>query len=222
MPDVAKTLTDQVLRRVRDVHGLAHSRELVRTLLSHSQRLLNSLLGIVTTSTTFTTYAHQQFYQLSGLLTGTDAITKVMAVKDGPRDLMHLTNIRQLNHLDTRWVRALGPRFDAWTQLGRDMLIIYPAKPLNATVTIVGAKLTTALTGEDTALELPNEYHDHIVSLTEIMLLAKQRDLTQAVRQLQRLSHTLKTDTIPLKLHVGDHPAMVNAGTVAPPKQGKD
>ena len=219
MPDVAKTLTDQVLRRVRDVHGLAHSRALVRTLLSHSQRLLNSLLGIVTTSTTFTTYPHQQFYQISGLLTGSDAITKVMAVKEDSRDLTHLINIRQLHHLDTRWVRAIGPRFDAWTQLGRDMLIIYPAKTVGSTVTIVGAKLTTALTGEDTALEMPNEYHDHIVSLAEIMLLAKQRDLTQAVRQLQRLSHALKTDTIPPKLHVGDHPAIVNAGTVTPPKQ---
>lgn len=219
MPDVAKTLTDQVLRRVRDVHGLAHSRALVRTLLSHSQRLLNSLLGIVTTSTSFTTYPHQQFYQISGLLTGSDAITKVMAVKEDSRDLTHLINIRQLHHLDTRWVRAIGPRFDAWTQLGRDMLIIYPAKTVGSTVTIVGAKLTTALTGEDTALEMPNEYHDHIVSLAEIMLLAKQRDLTQAVRQLQRLSHALKTDTIPPKLHVGDHPAIVNAGTVTPPKQ---
>jgi len=219
VPDVAKTLTDQVLRRVRDVHGLAHSRALVRTLLSHSQRLLNSLLGIVTTSTSFTTYPHQQFYQISGLLTGSDAITKVMAVKEDSRDLTHLINIRQLHHLDTRWVRAIGPRFDAWTQLGRDMLIIYPAKTVGSTVTIVGAKLTTALTGEDTALEMPNEYHDHIVSLAEIMLLAKQRDLTQAVRQLQRLSHALKTDTIPPKLHVGDHPAIVNAGTVTPPKQ---
>jgi len=219
VPDVAKTLTDQVLRRVRDVHGLAHSRDLARTILSHSQRLINSLLGIVTTSTTFTTYPHQQFYQISGLLTGSDAITKVMAVREGARDLTHLTNIRQLHHLDTRWVRALGPRFDAWTQLGRDMLIIYPAKVTSSSVTIVGAKLTTALTGEDTALEMPNEYHDHIVSLAEVMLLAKQRDLTQAIRQLQRLSHALKTDTIPLKLHVGDHPAIVNAGTVTPQKQ---
>lgn len=219
MPDVAKSLTDQVLRRVRDVHGLAHSRDLARTILSHAQRLINSLLGIVTTSTTFTTYPHQQFYQISGLLTGSDAITKVMAVKEDSRDLTHLINIRQLHHLDTRWVRAIGPRFDAWTQLGRDMLIIYPAKTVGSTVTIVGAKLTTALTGEDTALEMPNEYHDHIVSLAEIMLLAKQRDLTQAVRQLQRLSHALKTDTIPPKLHVGDHPAIVNAGTVTPPKQ---
>ena len=219
MPDVAKSLTDQVLRRVRDVHGLAHSRDFTRTILSHCQRLVNSLLGIVTTSTTFTTYPHQQFYQISGLLTGSDAITKVMAVREGSRDLTHLTNIRQLAHLDTRWVRAIGPRFDAWTQLGRDMLIIYPAKPLGSSVTIVGAKLTTALTGEDTALEMPNEYHDHIVSLAEIMLLAKQRDLTQAVRQLQRLSTALKTDTLPLKLHVGDHPAIVNAGTVTPPKQ---
>ncbi len=51
------------------------------------------------------------------------------------------------------------------------------------------------------------------------MLLAKQRDLVQAVRQLQRLSNALKTDVAPIKLHVGDQPAMVNAGTVTPPKQ---
>ena len=63
MPDVAKALTDQVLRRVRDVHGIAHSRDLARTLLSHSQRLLNSLLGIVTTSTTPAIFPHRRIKQ---------------------------------------------------------------------------------------------------------------------------------------------------------------
>lgn len=215
MPDVAKTLTDQLLRRVRDVHGLAHSRDLARLTLSHCQRLINSLLGIVTTSTTFATYAHQQFYQISGLLTGTDAIVKVMAVREGARDLAPLENIRQLAHLNTRWVRELGPRFDAWTHLGRDMLIIYPAKQANSSVTIIGAKLTTELTGEATELELPNEYHDHVISLAEVMLLAKQRDLSQAMRQLQRLANALQTDVGPARFHVGDLPAMVNAGTVS-------
>ena len=111
MPDVAKAPTDQVLRRVRDVHGIAHSRDLACTLLSHSQRLLNSLLWDCHHLDHFHHLPHQQFYQISGLLTGDDAITKVMAVREGTRDLTHLANIRQLTHLDTRWVRAIGPRF---------------------------------------------------------------------------------------------------------------
>ena len=83
MPDAAKNLTDELLRRVRDVHGLAHTREFARTVLSQSQQVLNTLLAIKLTATTLTTYPFQQFYTINGLLTGTDAITRVVAVRDG-------------------------------------------------------------------------------------------------------------------------------------------
>lgn len=214
MPDVAKNITDELLRRVRDIHGLAHSRELARTVLSKSQQVLNTLLAIKITSTSLTTYPLQQFYTISGLLTGTDAITRVMAVRDGSRDLVKLQNFRQLAHLDLRWVRKVGPRFEAWTQIGRDMLVIYPAKQLGGSVTIKGTKLTTELTGEATELELPNEFHDYIITLAEVILLAKQRDLGQATLQLKRLADALPSDTAALKLHVGDLMQRVSAGTV--------
>lgn len=214
MPAVAKTLIDEVLRRVRDVHGLAHSREFTRTIVSHCQRLINASLGIVTTSTAFATYAHQQFYSISGLLTGDEAIVKVKSIRDGAKDLTPVTNIKQFAHLDLRWVRAVGPSFNSWTHLGRDLLVIYPAKSINSSVTIIGTKLTIALTGEDTALELPDEYHDHVISLAEVMLLAKQRDLSAAIRQLQRLSTALKLDLAPLRLHMGEDESTVNLGTV--------
>ena len=214
MPDVAKNITDELLRRVRDIHGLAHSRELARTVLSKSQQVLNTLLAIKITSTSLTTYPLQQFYTISGLLTGTDAITRVMAVRDGSRDLVKLQNFRQLAHLDLRWVRKVGPRFEAWTQIGRDMLVIYPAKQLGGSVTIKGTKLTTELTGEATELELPNEFHDYIITLAEVILLAKQRDLGQATLQLKRLADALPSDTAAIKLHVGDLMQRVSAGTV--------
>jgi len=214
VPDVAKNLTDELLRRVRDINGLAHSRELARTVLSQSQQVLNTLLAIKLTSTTLTTYPLQQFYTIAGLLTGDDAITRVMAVRDGARDLVKLTNFRQLAHLDRRWVRKVGPRFEAWTHIGRDMLVIYPAKQLSSTVLVKGTKLTTALTGEATELELPNEFHDYIITLAEVILLAKQRDLGQATLQLKRLADALPSDTAALKLHVGDMMRRVSAGTV--------
>lgn len=204
MPATAKELTDEVLRRVRDVHGLAHSRAFARTLLSKSQQLVNTLLALVTTSTTFTTQPHQQLYSISGSLTGTDAISRVLAVREGGRDLSQLQDYRQLSHLNLRWLRAVGTRFEAWTHIGRDLLVIYPAKIQTSSVEVVGSKLTTELTGEATELELPNEYHDHLVTLTEIMLLAKQRDLEQAMRQLKYLSQKLPIDTSAIKLHLGE------------------
>ena len=219
MPDVAKNLTDELLRRVRDVHGLAHTREFARTVLSKSQQVLNTLLAIKLTATSLTTYPLQQFYTISGLLTGTDAITRVIAVRDGARDLVPLANFRQLAHLDRRWVRKLGPRFEAWTQIGRDMLVIYPAKQLGGTVTVRGTKLTTELTGEATELELPNEFHDYIITLAEVILLAKQRDLGQATMQLKRLAEALPSDTNAVKLHVGDLMRRVSAGTVTQKNQ---
>ena len=214
MPDVAKDLTDRLLRRVRDIHGLAHSRDFARGVLSGCQRVLNTLLGVVTVTPTLTTQPHQLFYSISGFFIDTEAMTKVMAVREDTRDLCKLDNMRALNHLDLHWVRAIGPRFEAWTQVGRDLLVIYPSKTASSSVTIIGAKLTTALTGEDTAMELPNEYHDHVISLAEVMLLLKQRDLYQASRQLTRLLHALPTDVVPTRLHINDLPGMVNAGTV--------
>jgi hypothetical protein len=209
----AKELTDEVLRRVRDVHGLAHSRAFARTLLSKSQQVLNTLLAVVTTSTTFTTQPHQQLYSISGSLTGTDTVSRVLAVREGGRDLSHLKDYRQLSHLNLRWLRAIGTRFEAWTHIGRDLLVIYPAKTSTSSVEIIGSKLTTALTGEATELEVPSEYHDHIVTLAEIMLLAKQRDLEQAMRQLKLLSEKLPIDTMAIKLHLGE-PHQPSAGAI--------
>jgi len=204
MPATAKELTDEVLRRVRDIHGLAHERSFVRTLLSHSQRLINTLLALVTTSSTLTSQPHQQLYSISGLLTGDDAVTRVLAIREGDRDLVRVSDYRQLSHLDLHWLRAIGTRHEHWTHIGRDLLVIYPAKTIATSLTVIGSKVTTDLTGEATELELPNEYHDYVLMLTEIQLLAKQRDLGQALRQLKRLSDLLPMDTMPLKLHLGD------------------
>ena len=175
--------------------------------------MVNTLLAIVTTSTSLTTQPHQQLYTISGLLTGTDAVTRVLTVREGARDLSHLKDFHQINHLRLRWLRALGTQFHAWTHVGRDLLLIYPAKTSTDTVTIIGSKLTTDLTGEATELELPNEYHDHVVTLAEIQLLAKQRDLAQATRQLKRLSEMLPRDTMPIKLHIGE-PMQPSAGAI--------
>ena len=212
MPETAKQLTDQLLRRVRDVSSTAHSRELAREILSKSQQILNTFLGLVTVTPTLTTQPYQQFYTINGLLTGADALTKLVAIREGARDLAPLPNWRHLSHLSLRWHRQLSERHEAWTQMGRDLLIIYPAKNYTSSVTIIGTKLTTDLTAETTELEFPNEYHDHIITLAEVLLLAKQRDLGQAFRQLSRLIDALPHDRAGTKFHLSGLEMTVGSG----------
>ena len=120
-----KPLTDQVLRRVRDAWDL-HSRDLACTPSSRTpQRLLNSLFGIVTTSTTFTTYPTSSS-TVSGLLDWRRRITQSDGRPVRVRETSPIspTSANSPISLDTRWVRAIGPR-SMPGPARRDMLIIY-------------------------------------------------------------------------------------------------
>ena len=64
MAVVTGQLVDTVLQRVRDPGGLAHSRVLVRLILTHLQRILNAKFGVVLESRTLATVPRQQVYPI--------------------------------------------------------------------------------------------------------------------------------------------------------------
>lgn len=214
MAELAATLTDTLLRRVRDPQGLAHSRDFARTCLSHAQRILNAALGVVVESATLATSPTMQVYPVTSLL---PSAARVLAVLEGTRDLAKLSNHIQLDHLDMKWFRAIGSRFEAWCPVGRDLIVIYPAKAMSSSVTVKYAKLTIALTGEGDATELPDEYMEDIITLAEIFLLAKQRDLKAALTALKRLTTELGNEMLPFRLHLGGAGEAVGAGSLRTP-----
>lgn len=214
MAELASTLTDTLLRRVRDPQGLAHSRTFARTCLSHAQRILNTTLGVVVQNVTFATTPQMQIYSVSGFV---PTAARVIAVRENGRDLAKLSNHVQLAHYSLQWFREVGSRFEAWCPIGRDLIAIYPAKSLASSVEIRYAKLTTDLTAETTATEMPDEYMDYIVTMAECFLLAKQRDLKAAMVALTRLTEDFKDDMLPVRLHMAGVGEAVGAGTMRLP-----
>lgn len=195
----AHVLIDVALQRVRDPLAIAHSRSFVLDRLSQCQQIVNAALGLVLATDTFSTTPQQVIYQLSGAFP--NAI-RVVGVKEGSRDLARLTNFAQLNHLDMDWMRATGPRYEAWCSVGRDLLVLYPAREVAATLSVTYVKLTTQLINEADSTELPDEYLDEVTSLLEAVLLAKQRDLDAADAALMRVMLKLGMDMNAVRLHL--------------------
>lgn len=184
MPETALTLTDALLRRVRDPQGSAHSRVFVRTVLTHCQRLVNAGLRVVLVETTLTTEPYRQVYPLQTLLPST---IRVQAVREGGRDL-HRVTLPTLN-VDRRWFRRTASRFHLWAQVGHDMLIVHPAKLEASSVVVVSAALTNIFTGEDTVPDLPDYVIPAMLALAEGVLLARSRNfapLAAALRGVTR------------------------------------
>jgi hypothetical protein len=212
---LASTMTDVLLRRVRDPLGFAHTREFARTCLSHAQIVLNAAIGVVVSNTTLTTNPSQMVYSVSGFL---PLAARVIAVRENGRDLAKLKSHLDLAHLSLFWFREVASRFEAWCPVGRDLIVIYPAKPSVSSVEVRYAVVTATLAGEADALEMPEEYTDYILSLAECFLLLKQRDFGAAQAALTRVVKDMGIDMTAIRLHVaGAASDMVSTGGMRAP-----
>lgn len=188
MSEVAGTLIDTILQRIRDPQGSAHSRDLVRSLLSHSQRMVNARTKSVLETLALTTDPNRLFYPIAALVP--NAI-RVEAVRSEGRDLSKC-DWRSYQFVDAGWFRAVSDRFETWSLVGRDLLVIYPAKAITSSVDVVYSKLTNDLVAEDTATEIPDDDLPAVVDLMEAILLAKQRTFEPATEAVKRLVNRLE------------------------------
>lgn len=197
MPFVGRTatsMTDEVLRRVRDANGVMHTASFVRDRLTDAQRYLNGILGLVITSSTLTLNPGQNFYKLSDSL---PLCIRVVGLRGsfGNRELAELPSIDSLMIYGPRWTRAIGPYIESWTTVGRDVLVIYPAIFQVATIDAFYVKLCNAFSSGATVSEFSTEQCGLIVTLTEALLLLRQRDLAAAGRAMDRLQQALTPET---------------------------
>ena len=192
MAEVAGTLVDTVLRRVRDPGGTAHSRAFTRELLSDLQRHVNGATRAVLTTATLTLNPRQQLYSISGLLT--DCL-RVEYVRDAGRDVPPVP-WRTLGRADRLWTRKVGSTPEAWATIGRDLLVITPGMDETRTVTVVYTTLTTALAADQDATELPDQRLPAVLDLAEAILLLRHRLLSVAPSAASRLKTTLPTRSI--------------------------
>lgn len=188
MAEVAGSLVSALLRRIRDPQGIANTRVFARSILSDSQRLINAGRNRVLETTALTTNPLQMFYPLTASLPNA---VRVRGVREGDRDLEEMT-LRQLSQLSSRWFRHIGDRFEAFCRVGRDLLIIYPAKSISSSVDVVYTKLTDNLVNDDEATDMPDEDLPDVMDLAEAILLIKGRELESVAPLVERITKRLK------------------------------
>ena len=171
MAEAIAEIISALLIRLRDPGGASTSRALAMDILDRSQQYYNESLRLKLTSTTFATLPWVQLYPLTSDL----GLLSVSHVTHQNRDLFHVT-MQDLHSLDRKWHRASGARYECFVPLGFTHFILWPARPVTDSVTLIGPTKTSALTSETQTLELSQERTPLLMQLTELILLNRLQD----------------------------------------------
>lgn len=184
---VAATV-DILLERIRQAGGVAVTTNFATVIVSHCQRIVNAGTRKVVGSASLTISANTIVYAYRASLT---SAVDVLTVKEGTRLLQKCTSLADFAAYDATWIDAVGTRFEAWMQIGRDILIVWPAKTGSSSVTVSYSKLTAAYTNYTndgaTNLDLPDEDVDYALNLAELILLIRGRQFDVFNRRVKEL-----------------------------------
>ena len=185
-----QTTVDLLVQRVRQDGGVAVTDNVATEVLGKCERLLNAYLKRIVATTAFTTTAKQLIYPYRSTLT---TAVDILEITESYRTLFKIDSLAQFSSYDVDWFRNItGTRFEAWHQIARDFIIIYPAKAAASAVTVTYTKLVdvyatyAAASGED--MSLPDEDVETALALAEIILLARNRNAAQISVRLEMLT----------------------------------
>jgi hypothetical protein len=192
MAKLAGTVADSIVERVYATGGIAHTQAWVITVLSKCQRVANAYLRKVRSSAVLSVLSKKLVYKLQDDLPSAIDVTQVIASRTGVDEALSHVDISEFSAYDQDWFRYVtATRHEAWTQIGRDLLVIYPGMAAAENVTVHYSKLTTALSAAGDAFELADE-DVHIASdLAEIVLLARDKQITVATEKINQLAEYL-------------------------------
>lgn len=168
---VAGNLVDLVLVRARDSGATVTSRAEVRTVGTAVQRLLNAKFGLVISDVSFPTLAYQCVYPIAALAA---TALRVVEVADGNRNLQEV-EWKSFWWVSRGWPRKTAAAHSCYALVGRDMIVIWPAKVIPASVTLRTAVVTSDLVTDDVAIQLPTDYEPLLTDLTLAVVLTKMR-----------------------------------------------
>lgn len=187
MARTAGDTVDILLDRVRQADDTAATQDLAISILSHCQKLINERIREYVGSDTLSTTADTLIYSYRSSIA--DA-RDILSIREGNRELRKVESFNEFSAYDTDWFTQTGSRFEAWMQLGRDLLIIYPAKTGDSSVTVVFSKRTGTysdyITDSGTNMDLSDENIELVVSLAEIILLIRYKDFKESAAKIAR------------------------------------
>lgn len=189
----AGSITDTLLARVRQTGAPGTTNDFAMQILSKCQRIVNAGLKRVTASTSYTTAANTLVYLYRNTLT---SAVDILTVKEGTRELQRCDSLLDLEAYDADWPTTTGTRFEFWLQLGRDLLILYPAKIGASSVTVIYSTLTTEYDNyaEDsgTNTDLSDEDINIALGIAEVVLLLRNKQIALAQSRAKVISEVVQ------------------------------
>lgn len=209
MPFVGRTadsLMLEVRERVRDTNGSMHTATFVRSILTSAQQVLNAGLEYVIANGSASLYANRVFYDISTLFS---SVIRVIGLRGSAtiRDVIKLNSLDDFLIYGPYWSRHIGQHALAWTAVGRDVLAVYPAFENDGSLGLYYVKLTNTFSAGSTVSEFSTEQCGPLVTLTEAILLLRQRDLESCNRALGRLQEDLQLELTAPKLGLASPPS---------------
>jgi len=178
-----------IANRVRDPNFNGTTEQQTIALISYSQQVVNGILGDLVTSQALTIQPRTLIYSMSGFVPGS---IDVLAVQDASgRDLDPL-GLQDLQWLDMRWPVAVADSPRGYTQVGGDLLIIYPAVKTPQILTVKFSQFIAPVTGPADSTSLPPEDDSAINDLAETLILLKNRDLLAVKAAMERFAGRIK------------------------------
>ena len=186
------TAIDIIRKRVRSDDGsdIAFSDAEISTFLDYAQRTVNmATRRVLDEAINVTILANTPITQITTLATD---IIDFVSVRDGTRELKKV-DFAQLSRYNNNWWApdATATRREAWAQVGKDLLAIYPVRTVVEDFEITYVKKTLTLSAIQ-AFELPDEDIDIALLLAEVITLQRGKNINRARTKLEELKQALE------------------------------
>lgn len=182
-----------LLKRVRQEGGLAVDVDLATKVYSYCERVTNTFTKRVKDSTALSVPKEKLIFNYRDEIS--DAIDIIEIRKSGAR-IEKLDTLFDLAAYNPDGFRKIdGTSFEAWIQVGKDILVLYPGQAAASSVDVTYSKLLTLhtdfTTSYNTASELPPEDIELALKLAEAVLLTSYRQNKAAQITLKKIAGEL-------------------------------
>ncbi len=216
MSQAVGPLVDQILRRIRDVSGTAHTRDLVRRFLNYSEGFIGIAEQANLENFSFTTDPLRLVYNCKDV-DATGRIFSIRSIKDeNGKDLIECP-FGMLGGAKSNWFRDIGPEYLTWSPIGRDLFVLYPSRQAAQTMTVVALTHVPYPYPNDAAVTtLQDHRFAETLDLAEALMLLRLRRLDLLKPALQRVLTGIQgeVEADPSLVVIGD----VGQQLTSPPK----
>ncbi len=196
MPRQLGPITETLMRRIRQQGGLAVNPDFALEVYSRCEQVTNTFTKRVLSSTTLNVAKEKLLIHYRDVTEGVSDAIDIVSIRESGRRIEKVDHLSKLSAYDIDFFRNItGTRFEAWCQIGRDLLVLYPGQAAASSVDIEYVKLLTLKTDFDadynTDSELPSEDIELALKLAEVVLLTRFRQINEANILLKAITSKL-------------------------------